>query len=125
MVRLPLALARAAAGAREGALAADHVARTLRVGPDIELEDLGRDIDRGADIRNVHDAGDAALDRRRAQDRVSLLARVAELLEIGDRVHAGAAVRDVGVEIILRAAFVDRNALEDEELRVVRLDGAR
>ncbi len=65
------------------------------------------------------------LDRRTAQDRVSLLAAVAELLEVVDGVHAGLLVGQRDVEIALRAVVLDRDALEHQVVRVVRIDRPR
>ena len=61
-----------------------------------------------------------ALNRRRTQQRVSLGAAVAKLLQILDGVQAGLAVGHVGVQVVLLAALVDRDAFEDQVLLIAR-----
>ena len=93
---------------------------------DVEVEDRRRQVERAAGVRDVDDAADAALDRRRAEQQVGLLAGVAELLEVLDRVQARAPVGDRGVEVVVgRRSLVDRDPDEREELAVARLDAAR
>jgi hypothetical protein len=57
---------------------------------------------------NIDHAADVTLHRRRAEDRVGLRARVAELGQILDRVQACLPVRDVHVEVVLLARLVDQ-----------------
>ncbi len=80
---------------------------------------------RGAGVGHVDHAGDVALARRGAQDRIGLRAGIAELLEILDRVQAGLPVGDVDVEVMLLAVLVDRDAFEDQIVLVVRRDRRR
>src|SRR5258705_13840219 len=58
------------------------------VGSDVEVEDLGRHVQRRGGVGNVDDAADAPLDWGGAEDRVRLLAGEAELLQVFDRVEA-------------------------------------
>ena len=53
------------------------------------LEDLGRQVDRDARVRYVHDAADPALNRGGPEDDVGLLVGVAVLLAVRDAVQAG------------------------------------
>src|SRR3954453_14801405 len=106
---------------RVGEIAAlHHLLRAFGVRPDVELEDGGRDVQRYAGVRDVNDAAHPAFDRRRADDRISLLARVAEVLQIIDGVKAGLPIGDGNVEIMLIAVVVHRKPLEDEELGIAR-----
>ena len=68
---------------------------------------------------------DVALHRRCAEDGVGLGAAVAELLQVLDRVQAGLAVGHGHVQAVLLALLVDRDALEDQVVPVVRRDRAR
>src|SRR5205823_12830074 len=74
---------------------------------------------------HVDHARYVSLARRGAEDRIGLCARVAELLQIFDRVQAGLAVGDVDVEVMLLAGLVDRDALEDQIVLVVRRNRRR
>ena len=51
----------------------DSDGRTIGAGHDVEVEDLGRNPDGGAHIGHIDDAADMALNRRRTQQRVSLI----------------------------------------------------
>ena len=98
--------------------------RSGRARHDVEVEDLGRQPQRRARVRDVDHARDVALARRGAEDRVGLRARVAELGQILDRVEAGLPIGDVDVEIVLLALLVDRDAFEDQVVVVGRRDRA-
>src|SRR5690242_12193005 len=65
------------------------------------------------------------LARRGAEDRIGLRAGVTELLQILDRIQAGLAIGDVNVEIMLLTLLVNRDALEDQIVLVVRRDRRR
>src|SRR5690606_10329001 len=78
---------------RHGHLAAVDELRALPAGPDVGVEDLRRQEERAAGVRDVEDAADPALDRRGAEDEVGLLPGVPPLLEVLDGVEAGVAVR--------------------------------
>src|SRR6188768_3039766 len=116
--RLPIAPAKPATPSRSGHDGQIRTrrygagGRTVRVGGDVEIEDLGRDGQSGASVGNIDDAADPAFNRGGAQDGVRLSARVAELLQVLDRIQAGAPVGDVHVQVMLRTAFIDRDAFE-------------
>src|SRR3954465_8721681 len=57
-------------------------ARAVRRRRDVEVEDLGGNGERCTGIRDIHDAADATLYRRGAQDGVGLSAGVTELLQV-------------------------------------------
>ena len=95
------------------------------LGHHVEVEDLGRQPQRGAGVGDIDHARDVALHRRRSQDGVGLRARVAELGQIFDGVQAGLPVGDVNVEVVLLALLVDRDAFEDQVVVVVRRDRRR
>src|ERR1700744_2534052 len=65
-------------------VALDVFDRACRRRHDVEIEDFGRQIQRGAGVGNVDDAGDVSLARRSAQDRVGLRTGVAEFFQIFD-----------------------------------------
>jgi len=60
----------------------------VRVWHDVEVEDLRRQPERGAGVRNVHDTTDVALDGCSAQDRVSLLTSAMLLPRLTERLLA-------------------------------------
>src|SRR5262245_45959720 len=91
----------------------------------VELEHVGRDRYGNAGIGDVHDTSDSAFNRRASENDVSLLFRVAELGQILDRIKAGAAHRHCRVVVELLTRFVvNANPLKDEEVAVMRVDGA-
>src|SRR5882757_591324 len=114
------------AGRREINASGNARLRPAAIGPDIKIKDRGRDRHGATRIRNINDAAHPSLDRRRAEDHVGLLAAIAELLEVFDRIETGAAIRDVSVEIVLLACLlIDRDAFKDEVFRESRLERAR
>src|ERR1700731_976526 len=99
--------------------------RTRRRRHDVEVEDFRRQPQRRASVGHVDHAGDVALTRRRSQNRVSLRAGIAELLEVLDRVQASLPIGDMYIEVMLLTLLVDRDALEDQIVLVVRRDWRR
>lgn len=99
----------------------------LRAGRDIKREDIHRQPDRRARIRNVHYARNMALDRDAAQHQVDLIVRVAVAPEILDHAQTRLAVRDGRVHVVLLAVLVDTEALEVDHPAgaKLRLHGAR
>src|SRR5262249_16721228 len=92
----------------------------------VEVEDVRRDGQRTAGVGDVDDAADPSFDRRRSEQNIGLLARVAELLQVLDGIERSSAVGNVRIKIMLLSSLlVDRDALEDDILREVRLDRAR
>src|SRR2546423_13915314 len=75
---------------------------------DVEVEDRGGDVDRGARIGNVDHARQPSLDRRGAQDHVSLYVAVPELGEVVDGVQAGPLIGVVRVQIVMFSGQRDR-----------------
>src|SRR4051794_30983992 len=92
---------------------------------DVDVEDRGRDVDRGAGVRDVHDPGQPALDRCRAQDHVGLLGGVAELRQVVDRVQAGPLVGQVRVQVALLVVQGHRRPGEGQPPLVPGVDVAR
>src|SRR5918994_919322 len=89
---------------------------------DVAFEDLGGEVQRTADVRDVDDAANPALYRGRPEQDVRLLVGVAAVLEILDGVQASLPEGDVGVQGELVAVLVNRDALEDQEVRVPGLE---
>src|ERR1700736_999454 len=101
----------------------------LRAGaawPGVEVENLGRDCDCAASVRNIDNAADTTLDGRCAQNHVCLFASVAEFLQILDSVEAGTAIGNMCIEVVLLACFlIDGDPLEHQVFREAWLDRAR
>src|SRR5260221_126191 len=72
--------------------------RALGVRTDVEIEDLRRQPQGGAGVRNIDDATDMTLHRRTPEKRIRLRAGIAELLQIFNRVQASLPIRDLHVE---------------------------
>src|SRR6202795_1012540 len=94
--------------------------RTRRRRHDVEVEDFRRQPQRRAGVGHVDHAGDVALTRRRSQNRVSLRAGIAELLEVLDRVQASLPIGDMYIEAMLLTLLVDLDAPEDRLVLVFR-----
>src|SRR3981081_524332 len=103
----------------------DMLDRPGRRRHDVEIENLRRQIQRGTGIRNINDAADMSLHGSNTQDRIGLCPGIAELLEILDRIQACLTIGDMNIEVMLLAALVDRDALEDQIVLVVRRDRRR
>src|SRR5262249_18794822 len=102
-----------------------HLRRFLRR-PDVEVEDRGRQVQRAARVRDVHDPRYPALDRRGSEQQIGLLARETELGQVLDRVQARPAVGDGSIQVVVLAAgLVHRHADEREEFAVTWLDATR
>src|SRR5690348_17700928 len=81
---------------------------------DVEVEDGGGDVDRGARVGNVDHARQPSLDRRRPQDHISLYVAVPELGEVVDGVQAGPLIGKVRVQVVLFSGQRDRGARSEE-----------
>ncbi len=87
---------------------------------DVEVEDFRRQPQRGASIRHVDNARYMALDRRRSENGIGLRARITELLQILDGIQTRLTIGNRYIQIVLLALLVDRDALKNQEVLVVR-----
>jgi hypothetical protein len=95
--------------------AAPHIyPHRWNLGADIEIENIHRQTERCAGIRDVNDTRNVALDRCAAEQQIDLVIAVAVAAEVLNRPETGLSVCDCRIEEVLLSLLVDREPLESK-----------
>src|SRR5579883_565666 len=89
----------------------------------VALEDLRRQVDRTARVRDIDNTAYPALHRSSSENHVSLFRSIATRLEVLDGIHTGIFVGNVSIHVMLLALLINGDAFEYQEVGIARLQG--